>query len=386
MHPALISGYFCHMRQAISRPDQDKGYWKRYSGKGMTVQEVGPASQALSDRAQELLKTLVQLYIKDGHPVGSRTLVQEAELSMSSATVRNVLAELQRKGFLVSPHTSSGRVPTPVGYRFFVDSLPLLESPDEVELSGYRSALDPDLSSHQLVEKASGALSELTHKVGVVTLPKQGLNSLRRTEFLPLSGDRVLVILVLHGHEVQSRIIHTRKTYREQQLREVSNYINRQYAGKPPGSIAGLLRQAIQEDRLRLDKLLEAVLDLATSAFQEEERLEDCVIAGQENLLGDDQALEELRELFHAFSLKVDILDLLDRCLAVDGVHLFIGEESGYRMLGDCSVVTAPYKVEGQRLGVLGVIGPTRMAYTRVIPIVEATARILGTALGNSRQ
>ena len=339
----------------------------------------------IDERAQQLLKLLVESYIESGHPVGSKKLLGQSDLSISTATVRNVMADLEEKGYLNSPHTSAGRVPTPLGYRYFVDSLINVEPVENSELSQLRKRLDRDMSYQELVESASNLLSEVTHMTGIVTLPKREQILLRHVEFLLLSERRVLVILVLDGHEVQNRIIYTQKEYSENQLKEAASYINQSFAGNSLHSIRAGLLESMQSDREHMDSLMQTTMELAGKAFNTES-ISDYVFAGQENLLemARDQALDGLRDLFQAFTLKGDILHLLDQCTDTQGVQLFIGEESGYKLLDECSVITSPYRVEGELVGVLGGIGPTRMAYNKVIPFVDATAQILSAAMDAS--
>ncbi len=341
----------------------------------------------ISDKAQRLLKLLVEHYIVDGQPVASKTIASADSLTISPATARNIMADLEEQGFLKSPHTSAGRIPTPKAYRLFVDSMIQVEPIDDRNLTNLTRTLDPDLSAQELVQSASGILSEVTAMAGLVTIPRRDQVLLRHVEFLPLSGSRVLVILVLDDHEVQNRVIHTKDEYSDVQLREAANFINAEFAGRTLDSIRSKLISSMQSDRQSMNSLMQTTLDVAEQAFQTESA-SDFVVAGQENLfeLAHDQRLEDIRDLFKAFSLKGDILHLLDRCMDTEGVQLFIGNESGYDLLDECTLVTSPYQVEGQLVGVLGVIGPTRMAYDRVIPIVDATARVLSAALDTSRR
>jgi len=341
--------------------------------------------ESVNERAQLLLKLLVERYIEEGVPVPSKQLA--VGFGVSSATVRNVMSLLEARGLVTSPHTSAGKVPTQRGLRFFVDTLisvqPLtIETVDQLKLQ-----LNPDLGATSLVEHASRLLSHITHMAGLVTVPRPELNSLRHVEFLPLSGQRVLVILVINEREVQNRIIHTDREYSESELQQAANYISQEYGGRPLAYVRSALIDGMRVDKDRLDRLMQTALDVASKAFEQDVSVDgDYVVAGETNLLdaADDSELDTLRELFDAFSRKRDILHLLDRCLGTEGVQLFIGEESGYRVLDEYSVVSAPYSVEGEVIGVLGVVGPTRMAYQRVIPIVDATAKLLGAALAPS--
>ena len=340
----------------------------------------------VSSKEQILLKSLVEQYITDGHPIGSKTLSRKSEHAVSPATIRNVMADLEEKGFVSSPHTSAGRIPTAQGYRFFVDSLLTVEPLDRFDMLNLKRGLDPDMTAHELVESASGMLSEVTHLAGVVTIPRRDQTTLRHVEFMSLNDNRVLVILVLDDHEVQNRVIYTKERYTEIQLKEASNFVNQSFVGQSLSRIRVRLISSMQTDRESMNALMQTTLEMAEKAFNQEEE-NDYVVTGQENLfdIAQVKALEDIRKLFKAFSLKGDILHLLDKCMETDGMQLFIGQESGYEILDDCSVVTSPYHVDGELVGVLGVIGPTRMAYERIIPIVDATARILSAALNGNR-
>jgi heat-inducible transcriptional repressor len=341
--------------------------------------------EKLNKKSQLLLRTLVEQYIADGQPIASKTLADAASVSVSPATVRNIMSDLENMGYVSSPHTSAGRVPTSMGYRFFVDTMIRVDPIDTYDLASLNRNLDPDMSSKELVESASGLLSEFTHMAGLVTIPKRDQVTMKHVEFLSLEGNRVLVILVLDDHEVQNRVIYTKQAYNEIQLREASNFINQNFAGEALSNIRERMISSMRTDRESMNSLMKTTLEVADQAFDQEE-ISDFVLKGQENLLATNQALEDIRELFQAFSMKGDILHLLDRCMNSEGVQLFIGNETGYEVLDECSVVTSPYHVDGQLVGVLGVIGPTRMAYDRVIPIVDATARLLSAALDTSRR
>jgi heat-inducible transcriptional repressor len=341
--------------------------------------------ETISDRARTLLKVLVERYIRDGQPVGSRTLQEEAGLPVSAATIRNVLSDLEERGFLHSPHTSAGRIPTARGYRLFVDSLLQVRELDEGAVSTLRLALSPDKSASDLVQTASQLLSAITSQAGIVTVPRQENHELRQVEFLPLSDNRVLVILVVNQREVQNRIIHTRRAFTEAELREAARLVNQRYAGQALDTVKSRIVEEMREARSRIDDYLSATLQLASQALRPEDTTEDYLLTGGSRLLDsatpDD--VDKLRELFDIFERKKDVLHLLERCTRADGVQIFIGEESGYEVFGDFSVITAPYGDGRRPLGVLGVIGPTRMAYERVIPIVDVTSRMLSSALAH---
>ncbi|OYV76307.1 MAG: heat-inducible transcriptional repressor HrcA [Chromatiales bacterium 21-64-14] len=340
----------------------------------------------MGDRAQQVLKALVEHYISQGEPVGSRTLSRNRSLDLSSATIRNVMADLEDLGYVQSPHTSAGRIPTVRGYRFFVDALLTVRSLESEELEALRHSLATSGAgrTEDVLAVASGLLSAITRMAGVVTLPRPGEDSLRHVEFLPLSGKRVLAILVVNEANVENRIIHTERAYSASELEQAAHYLNQNFAGK---GMDGVRRQLIREmgvAREHMDRIMRTAVDMAEKAFTPTPQHGDYVLAGQNNLMEFNEltgSVGRLRQLFEAFTQKREILHLLDQCAHADGVQIFIGEESGYQVLDECSVVTAPYSVDGRVLGVLGVIGPTRMAYERVIPLVDATAKLLSAAL-----
>ncbi|MFV8818343.1 heat-inducible transcriptional repressor HrcA [Haliea sp. E17] len=340
-------------------------------------------SDVISDRAKVLLKTLIQKHISDGQPVGSKTLMQASGLAVSAATIRNVMSDLEERGFLASPHTSAGRIPTAQGYRFFVDCLLQVQPLEQEAVQFLRHGLNPDKSTGELVQSASSLLSNITAQAGLITVPRKEPGQLRQVEFLPLSGDRVLVILVVNEREVQNRIIHTQRPFTEEELNAAASMVNQRFAGRPLQQVQEHLLREMQEARSQIDSYMQATLDLASKALDQDEGSEDCVVAGESRLLGGATADEmfKLRELFDAFERKKDLLHLLERCSQAQGVQVYIGDEAGYEVFGDYSVITAPYTDGARTLGVLGVIGPTRMAYERVIPIVDITARMLSSAL-----
>lgn len=340
-------------------------------------------NELLSDRSQQLLKTLIELYIRDGQPVGSRTLVSETGLCLSPATIRNVMADLEERGLIVSPHTSAGRVPTAQGYRFFVDTLLTVRALEADSIEPMRLQLSAGRSSKVLVQSASELLSTITRQAGVVMLPRRDLSHLQQVEFLPLSGQRVLVILVMNDREVQNRIIQISREFSREELTRAANFINAHFAGLGLADVRQRVEQALHDERLHFDGLMQQVLAAAQTAFVDDVLTEDLVIAGQSHLLeqADPQQLAQLRSLFDAIARKRDVLDLLERAIDAQGVQIYIGGESGCSVFDDFSVITAPYQSGGQTVGVLGVIGPTRMAYDTVIPMVDVTARLLSFAL-----
>lgn len=341
-------------------------------------------SDHLTERAGTLLRTLVAMHIRDGQPVGSATLREEAGLSVSPATVRNAMSELEELGFLRSPHTSAGRVPTVQGYRFFVDSLLKMdEHPWTEDLSALRTELNPDRDSRELVQTASALLSNITSQAGLVTVPRPAHQPLRQVEFLPLAEDRVLVILVLNQREVQNRIIHTRRRFCESELRDAAAQINERFAGRELQEVQEALQGELDAARSRLDAELSDSLELARAALAGDEAPDDYLIVGERRLLESANAEElgRVRGLMAALERKQDLLHLLEQCSQAQGVKIFIGEEAGADAFDDYSLVTAPYGDGSRILGVLGVIGPTRMAYDRVIPVVDVTSRMLSSAL-----
>ena len=301
------------------------------------------------------------------------------------------MADLESLGFVTSPHTSAGRVPTDKAYRFFVDSLLRAQMPaDALSLEEIRRQLDlPADSSKSLVATASQLLSNITQLAGVVTLPLAQAASLTQIEFLGLSENRVLVVLVLNDREVQNRIIQLERHYSSEELRRAANFLNEHCAGRTLPQIHTELLQQLKDTHEHLNQVMLDAIAMAQHLFEQSSVSEDIeyVIAGETNLmgLGELASVEKLKRLFEAFNEKRDILHLLDQSLKAEGIQIFIGQESGYRILDDYSVVTAPYSSDQGVIGVIGVIGPTRMAYERVIPIVDLTAKILTSALNLRR-
>ncbi|MBS3953975.1 MAG: heat-inducible transcriptional repressor HrcA [Methylomicrobium sp.] len=344
---------------------------------------VEKKGQALNERSLLLLKSLIERYIHDGQPVGSRVLSKDPALNLSPATIRNVMADLEDLGLIHSPHTSAGRVPTVSGYRLFVDSLLTVKPLEISELNLIQSSLVAKNDINQSIGVASKLLSDLTRMTGVVTLPKRELVSLRHIEFLPLSNTRVLVILVTNEQEVHNKIIHTSREFSPSELQQIANYINTVYSGR---SLAAVKKAVIEELKVAQERMNQEMLDvvqMAKLALDQDENSEDCVISGETNLMGFSELsdIDRLKQLFDAFSQKHSVIHLLDQCLNAEGVQIFIGEESGYQPFNQCSLVTSSYSIDDEVVGVLAVIGPTRMAYEKVIPFVDLTAKLLGAAL-----
>ena len=353
---------------------------------------TAPFNHKLDARARQLLRTLIAQYIADGQPVGSRTLARHAGLDVSAATIRNVMADLEEIGLLAAPHTSAGRVPTAQGYRVFVDSLLELKPLDQLQIEQLRRELPTEAPTQDLLSGVSSLLSDVTHFVGVVTVPRREEFPFRHIDFVALGGNRVLVILVFADNEVQNRVVVTQRAYSASELEQVANFLNANYAGLRMSDIRERLLREMRETSHRLHLLMVAAADVTQHAFGDkpggDRSSADMLVTGQINLMGSQglSDMDRLRELFEAFQRKRDLLVLLENCSSAEGVRLFIGEESGFDALDGCSLVTAPYGVEGRVLGVLGVIGPTRMAYQRVIPVVQATAQILSSALNQAQQ
>ena len=340
----------------------------------------------LSERSIYLFKALVEHFINDGQPVGSRTLARDTKLDLSPATIRNIMADLEDMGLLHSPHTSAGRVPTAKGYRMFVDNLLRVENFEQKDADRIARELEKEHDIQMLMKKTSNMLSEITKLAGIVMLPRQEKQVLRQIEFVSLSNNRILVILIMNDREIQNRVIHTARKYNASELQEASNFLNTHYSGKELDSVRESLLTDLKSMKEDVNKTMQTAIEFATHAFSHEGHKDDFVLAGQTNLMGFAELcdVEKLKRLFESFNQKRDLLHLLEQAINANGVQIFIGEESGYEVLDNCSVVTSPYATEGRILGVLGVIGPTRMDYERVIPIVDITAKMLGSALNSA--
>lgn len=339
---------------------------------------------AINQRSQQLLKELVEMYINEGQPVASKSLAAKAHINLSPATIRHVLSELENGGYLESPHTSAGRIPTAKGYHLFIDSLLEVKPLQAEAKKRLEQHLDPDMTQQELVSAASNILSELTQMTGIVSVPKTKQFILRQIEFLALSANRVLVILVLNEREVQNRIIYTDRVYTASELQQASNYLTEQYSGKSLELIRQAIMNELQKARAQANDLMQNSLDMADKAFDNKAQEESAyVVAGQNKLvsMSETHNINNLRDLFEAFSEKRRMLHLLDQCLSADGMKIFIGDEAGYSMMEDCALITEPYYAGGSVIGVLGVIGPKRMNYDRVIPVVNVAARLLTRVL-----
>jgi heat-inducible transcriptional repressor len=338
----------------------------------------------LDERAKSLLKTLVERYIADGQPVGSRTLSKASGLELSPATIRNVMADLEDLGLIVSPHTSAGRVPTARGYRLFVDTMLTVQPgqlgivPADVAAAGEH--LHPD-QPQRVIAQAAHLLSNLSSFVGVVTAPRKA-NVFRHIEFLRLGEKRVLVIMVAPDGDVQNRVIFTARDHSQSELVEATNYLNMHYAGLAIEEVRERLKSEIDVLRGEISALMQAAVQMGTEAMAENE--DQVIVSGERNLLGVEDFgndMGSLRKMFDLFEQKTQLMRLLDTSSRADGVRIFIGGESRVVPFEELSVVSSPYEVDGRVVGTLGVIGPTRMAYDRMIQIVDITAKLVGNAL-----
>ena len=336
----------------------------------------------LDERSRLILKTLIERYIADGQPVGSRALSRIAGLELSPATIRNVMADLEEMGFVASPHTSAGRIPTPRGYRLFVDTLltvqPLAQQQTDI-IEGQMRLADPS----RAIQTAAQMLSNLSQFAGVVLTPRRSA-TFKQVEFVRLSDKRVLLIIVTPEGDVQNRILQTQGPHSHSQLIEAANILNEHFAGRSFAEARARLHSELSELRQDISLLMEAAVQAGSEAAAESEPM---VISGERNLLGvSDLAadMDKLRRLFDLFGQKTRLIQLLDTSIGAQGVQIFIGGESLLVPLDELSLVVSPYKVDGEVVGTLGVIGPTRMAYERMIPIVDITARLLSNALSQN--
>jgi len=338
----------------------------------------------LDKRAQILLKTLVERYVAEGQPVGSQALSRFSGLEISSATVRNVMSDLEEMGFIASPHTSAGRIPTPLGYRFFVDTLLTVQPLAQTQINELEEHLQPN-NPQRLISSASQLLSGLTRFAGVVIAPRRQRPKIRQIEFLSLSEKRILLIIVTSDGDVQNRILFTQRTYTPSELVTTANFLNQHYAGLDFAEMRQRVNDELRQLRADMTELMSAAVEAGNQATTETEA--QYVISGEKNLLAVEDIssnMNRLRELFTLFEQRTGLVQLLDISNRAEGVQVFIGGETGLAPLNECSVVTAPYELNGQIVGTVGVIGPTRMAYDRVIPIVDITAKLLSSALSQN--
>ncbi len=349
---------------------------------------ISAMSVEINQRAETLFRALIQRYICDGQPVGSRTLARESGLDLSPATIRNVMSDLEEMGLIHAPHTSSGRVPTQRGYRLFVDTMLTVEPIDKSANSKLEDHLTAELAGEtdpqQILTKVSDLLSSLTHFAGVVLVPREEETNFKQIEFLNLSNKRVLAILVTENGGVQNCVLYVEREFSESELTEAANFFNARFAGKAVSFVRRELLQGMQSDREQMDEIMRTAIEIGSGLLKQPgDDKNKLYVSGESNLMDspDLAEMEKLRRIFDTFKTKNDLLELLDKSSHASGVSIFIGDESGYNAFEDCSVITAPYETDDRCIGVLGVIGPTRMAYQDVIPIVDVTARLLSSAL-----
>ena len=334
----------------------------------------------LDSRAQSLLKTLITHHIGDGQPVGSKTLSASSDLDLSPASIRNIMKDLEDAGFVSSPHTSAGRIPTNKGYRLFVDSLVTVQSLDDVEISSLKNQLIASDNKH-LISSAANTLSELTKFAGIVMIPKVKKIKYKHIEFIGLSERRVLVIIVTDDGNVQNSVLYTNHDYDKTSLTEAANYFNKEFSGYSVEEAKKRLMDDLKHMKTNISDLMSSAIN---SAADNNDEADNIVMSGQTKLLETvelSQNVASIRKILEVFEKKSALLKLLESSHQANGIQIFIGEESGYQALDECSVITAPYEADGEVLGILGVIGPTRMAYERVIPIVDITAKLLGNSI-----
>lgn len=337
----------------------------------------------MDERSRQLLKALIERYIADGQPVGSRTLSRYSHLELSPATIRNVMADLEDEGLITSPHTSAGRIPTPLGYRLFVDSLITVQPLQSEHAQHLRGALVAD-EPKRVIAQAASLLSKLSTFAGVVLAPRRA-STFRQIEFLRLSERRVLLIIVSAEGDVQNRILSVERDHSPATLVEAANFINSHYAGVDFEEIKSRLRTELVRLREDISTLMQRALEAGSEAAHDQS--DSLVVAGERNFVGlpDFAAnMSRLKELFGLFEKRTDLLQLLDASVRAHGVQIYIGGESDLVPMEELSVITAPYEVDGQVVGTLGVIGPTRMAYQHMIPIVDITAKLVSSALNQS--
>ena len=333
-----------------------------------------------SARAQKLLKVLIERYIHEGIPVASKALAIDSGMDLSPATIRNILSDLEDQGLISSIHTSSGRVPTDKGYRFFVDALvnfdassKTLDSLTEIEQSAQ--------SKQGLIKSASDALSGITKLASLISIPKQKQSYFTKIEFLRLSTDRVLAVLILDNYEVQNRVVYVNKEFSTEELSLCASYLNERLSGRLLSEIRKDLLADLTSMRTSISELMMKALQITEDSYSSKDT--EILISGETNLMDIKELadVQKLKQMFDAFSQKRDLIHLLDKTIASPGIKIYIGKESGYEIFDECSVVTAPYKTADDSIGVLGVVGPTRMPYDKVVPIVDLTAKFISSAL-----
>ena len=336
-----------------------------------------------SHRARRILSAIVDKYIQEGIPIGSKSLSLADNIGLSPASIRNVMSDLEELGFIASPYTSSGRVPTSKGYRFFIDSLLKLQPVEATELERIKKRVNlHESNSRELAISVSNTLSAITKLAGIVTIPKQQVTRLKEIDFIKLSEKRILAIIVMNETEVENRILQMKRDYSKDELKQASNYLNTHYEGRSLSYIKKHLINELMQTKESVNSSMSDLIDIADQVLDFTES-DEYIVAGQRRLMDFHELsdIKKLRQLFDAFKEKQQLLELLDKSMSTDGIQIFIGEESGYQMFDNCTLITSPYTTEDGAIGVLGVIGPTRIAYQKVIPIVEIIAKLLGKSL-----
>ena len=343
----------------------------------------------LNTRQELLLKALVESFISDGQPVGSTKLSKASDIDISSATIRNVFVDLEDLGYIYSPHKSAGRVPTELGYRMFVDKMIKVQPVNSQLIKKLKLNLTQGIERKNIVKNTNEILSNITGLTGIISLPTHQNTELKQIDFLKLSDNKILAILINKNNNVENKVINLEKSYSSSELQEASNYLNTIISGQSIHHIRKILLNELDDMRKDMDSIMSSAITFGKKLFldtNEEQENDDLFVSGQTRLMNCKELydIEKLKTLFEAFSEKNNILHLLDKSISSDGVKIFIGAESGYNVLDDCSVISAPYEFDDDVVGVLGVIGPKRMAYDRVIPIVDITAKLLTEALKSS--
>ena len=336
-----------------------------------------------SQRARRILSAIVDKYIQEGIPIGSKSLSLADEIGLSPASIRHVMSDLEELGFIASPYTSSGRVPTSKGYRFFIDSLLKLQPVEANQLERIKKRVNTQESNNrELAISISNTLSAITKLAGIVTIPKQQVTRLKEIDFIQLSEKRILAIIVMNETEVENRILQMKRNYSKDELKQATNYLNSNYKGRSLSYIKKHLINELIQTKESVNTLMSDLIDIADKVLDFNES-DEYIVAGQRRLMDFHELsdIKKLRQLFDAFKEKQQLLELLDKSMSTDGIQIFIGEESGYQMFDNCTLITSPYTTEEGAIGVLGVIGPTRIAYQKVIPIVDITAKLLGKSL-----
>ena len=341
---------------------------------------------SLNNRQELLLKALVESFISDGQPVGSSKLSKTSDLGVSSATIRNVFVDLEDLGYIYSPHKSAGRVPTELAYRMFVDKMIKVQPVNNDLIKKLKPNLSQNIERKNIVKNTNDIMSNITGLTGLISLPTQKNMQLKQIDFLNLSDNKILAILINKSNDVENKIINLEKNYSASELQEAANYLNKIISGQSVHRIRKILLNELDDMRKDMNSIMSSAITFGKKLFLDSDdtnKDDDLLVSGQTRLMNCKELsdIEKLKTLFEAFNEKNNILHLLDKSIASDGVKIFIGAESGYNVLDDCSVVSAPYKFDNDVVGVLGVIGPKRMAYDRVIPIVDITAKLLTDAL-----